>query len=226
MYVQDRAIEFLNAEEVQPIDIHKRLVNTHGGKTVDVSTIRRWVCFFQSRDRDVIDKPCSGRPITATNKEKKARLDKLINSNQQVNEIPTNKCRKQVNEMSTEFGASVGAVEKLISSLGYSKRYVRWVLRMLILEQKDHWVTVSQELLKRYKAEDDAFLDRIVTDNKTWCHYYEPESKRQSIKWLYSNSPPTKVRSQRSASKVVCTAFWGTQHYPLGFLESRSNCRL
>ena len=73
-------IEFFNAE-VQPMDIHKRLVNVYGGKAVDVSTIRRWACCFQSDDRDVSNKLCSGCPSTATNEENEAHLDELIKSN-------------------------------------------------------------------------------------------------------------------------------------------------
>ena len=121
-------IEFLNAEEVHPIDIHKRLVNVYGGKIVDVSTIRRWVRCFQSDDRDVRDKPRSGRSSTAINEKSEARLDEPIKSNRRIT----------VNKMSTELEVSVGAVGKLISSLGYSKRCATWVPRMLTSEQKYH----------------------------------------------------------------------------------------
>ena len=123
--------------------------------------------------------------------------------------------------MSTELGVSMGAVEKLISSLGYSKRCASWMPRMLTPEQKDHRVTVSQEFLKRYEAEGDAFLGQIVTGDETWCHYYEPESKRQSMELQHSHSPSTKkFRSQRSAGKVMCTVFWDAQSIIfLDFLE-------
>ncbi|KAF8785120.1 hypothetical protein HNY73_010706 [Argiope bruennichi] len=29
--------------------------------------------------------------------------------------------------------------------------------------------------------EDPAFLERIVTGDKSWCHHYEPETKRDSM---------------------------------------------
>ena len=70
------AIEFLNAE-VQPINNYKHLVNVYGGKTVDVRTVRKWV--FQSGDRDVSNKPCSGFPSTATNEKKKHALMSSLN---------------------------------------------------------------------------------------------------------------------------------------------------
>jgi len=38
-----------------------------------------------------------------------------------------------------------------------------------------------QDLLNQYEAEGDSFQDRIITGDETWCHHYEPESKRQSL---------------------------------------------
>ena len=142
-------IEFLKAEKLQPIDIYKRLVNVYGGKTIDISTVRKWVCRFQSGDRDMMEKPCSDRPSTATNQENEARLNKFIQSNWRIT----------VNQMSTELGVSVGAVIKLIPSLVYSRRCARWIPRVLTPEQKDYRVPVSLELLKRYEAKGDAFLN-------------------------------------------------------------------
>jgi hypothetical protein len=52
---------------------------------------------------------------------------------------------------------------------------------MVTQEHKDHRMQVCQDLLNHYEAEDDSFLDRIITGDETWCHHYEPESKRQSI---------------------------------------------
>ena len=46
-------IEFLHAENIEPINIHRRLVNIYEADAVDVSTVRRWVRRFQSGDRDV-----------------------------------------------------------------------------------------------------------------------------------------------------------------------------
>ena len=36
-------IEFLTAEKVHPIEIHRRMQAVYGDKCVDVSTVRRWV---------------------------------------------------------------------------------------------------------------------------------------------------------------------------------------
>ncbi len=49
-------IEFLHAEKIEPINIHQRLVYVYKADAVDISTVRRWVRWFLSGDRDVSDK--------------------------------------------------------------------------------------------------------------------------------------------------------------------------
>jgi hypothetical protein len=50
-------------------------------------------------------------------------------------------------------------------------------------EHKDHRLQVCRDQLNHYEAEGDSFLDLIITDDETWCHPHEPESKRQSKEW-------------------------------------------
>jgi hypothetical protein len=66
---QKSVTEFLLAEKMAPIDIQQRLLNVYGDQTVDVSRVRRWVVSFSSGDRDVSDRPRSGRPCTSVSPE-------------------------------------------------------------------------------------------------------------------------------------------------------------
>ena len=47
---------------------------------------------------------------------------------------------------------------------------------MLTQEQKQR-MQVCQDLLNKYEAEGDSFLDHIVTGNKTWSYHYKLDSK-------------------------------------------------
>ncbi|KAF6038988.1 hypothetical protein EB796_002706 [Bugula neritina] len=47
------------------------------------------------------------------------------------------------------------------------------------------------ELLSMH-AEDETFLQRIITGDETWVHQYEPESKRRSMEWRHADSPRKK----------------------------------
>jgi len=80
---------------------------------------------------------------------------------------------------------------------------------MLTQEHKEHRMQVCRDLLNQYGAEGDSFLDCIITGDKTWCHHYQLESKRQSMEWRHVNSPSKKkFKTLPSAGKVMCTVFW------------------
>jgi len=55
----------LNVEKIAPIDIHWHLMNVYRDQTVNVSTVRQWVLYFNSGDSDMKYKPHSGQPCTA-----------------------------------------------------------------------------------------------------------------------------------------------------------------
>jgi len=85
-------IEFLHAEKIAPSDIYRCLLNVCGDRTVDVSTVRRWVALFSSGDSGMKDKPCSGWPCTAVTPRNEERLDQLIRANRRITtrELGTN----------------------------------------------------------------------------------------------------------------------------------------
>ena len=191
--------EFLHAEKIAPNDFHRRLLNVYADQTVDVSTVRRWVARFSSGYSDVKDKPRSGRPYTAVTPRNEERFDQLIRANRRIT----------TRELCTELNIGCNALEAMVATLEYRKVCTRWVPRMLTQEHKEHRMQVCQDLLNQYEPEGDSFLDRIITGDETWCHHYEPESKRQSMEWRHANSPSKKkFKTLPSAGKVTCTVFW------------------
>ena len=63
-FKQRAVIEFLTAEKVSPIEIHRRIQAVYGVQCVDVSTVRRWVRRFNDGElgqADLNDKTRSGR---------------------------------------------------------------------------------------------------------------------------------------------------------------------
>jgi len=46
-FKEHAVIEFLTAEKVPPIEIHRRMQAVYGEQRVDVSTVRRWVRRFE-----------------------------------------------------------------------------------------------------------------------------------------------------------------------------------
>jgi len=45
--------------------------------------------------------------------------------------------------------------------------------------------------------------------DKTWLHYYDPETKQQSLEWQHGGSPcPKKFQVQKSAGNILALIFW------------------
>ena len=61
-----------------------------------------------------------------------------------------------------------------------SKVSTRWVLRMLTDDQKRTRLDISSYLLSRYEDDPCDFIERVVTQDETWIHHFDPESKMQS----------------------------------------------
>ena len=83
---------------------------------------------------------------------------------------------------------------------------------MLTEEQKKVCVDVCTDLLSRLQAEPQTFLDRTVTQDETWVHHFDLETKQQSMIWKHVTSPtPKKFKVTPPAGKVITTIFWDSQ---------------
>jgi hypothetical protein len=70
-------------------------------------------------------------------------------------------------------------------------------------------VDVFQTLLRCYEAKGEGFLERIVSGDESWVHYFQPEAKQASNEWWHSSSPkPKKFCAAQSAGKLMLTLFW------------------
>ncbi|GFY36318.1 mariner Mos1 transposase [Trichonephila clavipes] len=86
-----------------------------------------------------------------------------------------------------------------------------WVPKQLTDQQKELRMGLTLQYLFRYQ-EDPSFMKRIVTGDETWCHHYEPETKRDIMQWKHASSPtPKKFRAVKSAGKVLLTVFFDVQ---------------
>ena len=83
-FKQRAVIEFLTAEKVPQIEIHRRMQAVYGDHCVGVSTVRRWVRRFNDGEleqADLSDKTRSGRPVTASDQLHQDRVEELIRGN-------------------------------------------------------------------------------------------------------------------------------------------------
>ncbi|GBN42211.1 Mariner Mos1 transposase [Araneus ventricosus] len=74
-------------------------------------------------------------------------------------------------------------------------------------EQEAYRIAIS---LQHYNDSGDVFLSAIVTGDESWCHQFGHESKRQSVQWKHTDSPPPKKfrALQTSAGKAMLSFFF------------------
>ena len=104
--------------------------------------------------------------------------------------VQTDRC-VTVRYVAKTIGVSYGSAETVLTNaLRMNKVSATWVPRMLTPELKQNRVHVSEELLERYRHNPAKFISQFVTQDETWIHHFDPESKQQSMQWKHVESPP------------------------------------
>ena len=121
--------------------------------------------------------------------------------------------RVTIRQIAETFDISYGTAQEVLSDELEMRRVgARWVPRLLTEEQIEVRVQVCQNLLDRYAKEGSNFLNKIVTCDETWVHFFEPESKQQRSVWKHPSSPPpVKARLAKSMGKVMAIIFFDIQ---------------
>ena len=97
----------------------------------------------------------------------------------------------------------------------------RWLHRLLVQEQKTVKVQICTELQQRLSDEGDSFLNKVITCDETWFHFFEPKSKQQSSMWKHTWSPShVKARLLKSVGKVMSIIFCDTKGIVLNHMVS------
>ena len=165
-------------------------------------TVYKWHKRFNDGRTETSDDAREGRPCVIS--------DKLCH---EVDELIKNDRRISHRELADRTGLSKGTIITILRDhLNLRKVVARWVPHGLSREMRQRRVDVSQELLDMYRREGRRMIGRIITGDETWVHYYEPESKRDSMQWIKKGDPsPTKFRAERSVGKVLYVVFWDSQ---------------
>ena len=118
--------------------------------------------------------------------------------------------RRDLRSIASEVCMSFEAVQSILTDiLGMSKVSARWVLRMLTDDQKKTRLDISSCLLFCYEDDPGDFIEQVVTQDETWVHHFDPESKMQSKHWKQPDSSPPKM--VQSAGNVMATIVWNSQ---------------
>ena len=207
-------IKFLTKLEWKSSAISDSLHSVYGESTPHKNTILRWMKRFKEGRESLDDDERSGRPSTSTNAEKVAAVQKLLDRD----------CRISVEVIAKELDISQGSAYSILTDhLRLSKLSARWVPKALRDDQLAQRADLSLSLLMKIEADEDDFMDRIITGDETWVHQFDPENKNQSKQWLPKGSAgPIKFKAEKSAQKVMATIFWdSTGVILIDFLEGQ-----
>ncbi|GFO25718.1 histone-lysine N-methyltransferase SETMAR-like protein [Plakobranchus ocellatus] len=166
---QRPVIEFLAAEGFSAANIHARMKTVYGEMCISDCAVRKCMRIFKGEDpRETIlrDRKRSGRPLSASVTAHREKVDCMITANRSVKQ----------KEIANAVGISKEQVHHIVTTvLGYRKVSARCVPRQLIVKMKAQRKDMCTQLLERYNAEGEAFLQRILTGDETWVHHYDPE---------------------------------------------------
>ena len=144
--------------------------------------------------------------VTATNV---AKVEEMVMANRKIT----------VQEITESLNISNGSIFTIIHDhLKMTKVASHWVPKKLTDDQKTCRVSISEECLRRYQEEGEAFLDSIVTEDESWFPLFSPESKRQSMQWKHKDPPlPTKCRTLEFQKKVLYALLWDAEGIILSY---------
>ena len=84
----------------------------------------------------------------------------------------------------------------------------KFILQLLLPEQKEHGAAVAIDLIPTATNEPD-FLKEVIMGDESWVYGCDPEMKAQSFQWK-SPGPPhlNKVHQHCSKMKTMLTVFF------------------
>ena len=184
-------------------EIKADLDYVYGSQALSKPTISRWMKRFENERDTVKDDPRKERPRTSLSDEMVNKVQEYVNEDRRVT----------LRDIADTFDISYGSAQKILTErMGMQRVCARWVPKLLLPEQMGVRVQICTQWRDRYDAEGCRFLDKIVTCDETWVHFYEPENKRQSSVWKHKTSPsPIKARLSKSVGKVMCIIFFTSQ---------------
>lgn len=192
-------IKFLVSENCGYRDIHQRLLKYSQGSGPSLETVRRWCLEFRRGRTSIEDDPHPGRPISITTPETVTKVRDIVMLDRRV----------KVRQIAEELSISTSTAHFILTEkLGMKKMSARWVPKILTQQQKTLRAQYCQENLD-FMCDEPDFFSTLVTGDETWCYYYDPESKAQSMQWKRPGSPAqVKGKREKSTKKLMATVFW------------------
>ncbi len=195
-------------------EIHNDMLETLDNDCPSYTMIKKWILLFKQGRTSTGSDPIPGKPCTATSEQNVEAVHRMVMTDR----------RMTIQHIAETLGFSIGSVHTILKKkLHMKKLSARWVLRMLTPYMKQKRLYNSRVLLQRLQEDRVKYFDRIVTQDETWVHHFDPETKQQSMMWKHMGSqPPRKFKRVPSAGKVMASVIGHSQGIiMIDYLERR-----
>ena len=151
--------------QVPEANFHDNFIKTRGNAFPSNSTAKKLAAEFRRGRESVEGCELSARPKGAATDENVALVHSLIMCDR----------RRSLCDIAGQTGICFGAVQSvLIDILGMSKVSARWVPGMLTKDQKKSRFDISKYFLSLCEDGPGVFMCRVVTQDETWVHHFDP----------------------------------------------------
>ncbi|XP_062609971.1 histone-lysine N-methyltransferase SETMAR-like [Saccostrea cucullata] len=121
--------------------------------------------FIEGRET-VKDDDRSGCPLNVSTEINVSKVEQYVMKDRRVT----------IREIANDLSMSYGTVQEILTSkLNMRRVCASWVPRLLLPEQIRVRVNACRSYVSEYEKEQNSFINRIITCDETWVHFYEPE---------------------------------------------------
>ena len=177
-------------------------------------TVSKWLQDFGLGRSHFNDGNRCGRPVSVATQENVTRVKELIREAARIT------CKN----LQDILGIGMSTLNGILHhQLGVHKRCEWWVPHQLTEEQKVGGVQWCLTMLAKYDSGRANSKWNIVSGDETWVYQFDPETKAQSLVWLFpGDTPPLKFIRSRSITKQMVTSYIAkTRHITTIPLEER-----
>ena len=149
---------------------------------MSAAQIKVWHKCFKDDQKSVESYPCSGRPATSRTPGNVERVWAAINKDR----------RLTVWELEADLGIPKATVcEILMQNLIIKRVVAKFILRILLPEQKEYGAAVANDLIQTTTNEPD-FPKKVVTRDELWVYGHNVETEAQLSQWKSPGAPCSK----------------------------------
>lgn len=191
----------------------QRLQSALGESAPSRATVFRWFSEFKRGKTNLEDDHRSGRPQTAVTAENVWTTEMMVREDPRIT----------YSDIEKILGVSSGSVNIILHQhLGVRKLCCRWIPRLLSDTEKQARVDWCREMRLRFENGTSRRVSEIITGDETWIYQYDPENKRQSSVWVFSEGKlPTKLQRPRNVGKKMVASFFSRSgHVSTTMLEN------